>query len=140
MRVRKTAPVTWPSPGEFVLTCSRLRGKDVCDCDWKGVCVLNEFIFNGKKASNRRKEKECSIVSKYYTADDFFILVMRVQKGFAIRCMRPATYIFLRNPEFDSLYDVPVSILDVNLNDSTITVGMRVPAARQDEISGVCGR
>ena len=117
------------------LTCSRLRGKDVCDCDWKGVCVLNEFIFNGKKASNRRKEKECSIVSKYYTADDFFILVMRVQKGFAIRCMRPATYIFLRNPEFDSLYDVPVSILDVNLNDSTITVGIRVLSAKTKSLA-----
>ena len=60
---------------------------------------------------------------------------MRVQKGFAIRCMRPATYIFLRNPEFDSLYDVPVSILDVNLNDSTITVGIRVLSAKTKSLA-----
>ena len=69
----------------------------------------------------------------------FFILVMRVQKGFAIRCMRPATYIFLRNPEFDSLYDVPVSILDVNLNRFHDN-GRNPRPFRQDEISGVCGR
>ena len=117
------------------LTCSRLQGKDSCDCDWKGVCILNEFIFNGRKANNRRKAKECKIVSKYYTADDFFIMVIAVQKGFAIRCMRPAVYLFLRNPEFDSYYDVPVSILDVNLNDSTITVGVRVISAKTKSLA-----
>lgn len=117
------------------LTCSRLQGKDSCDCDWKGVCVLNEFIFNGRLANNRRKAKECRIVSKYDTADDFFIMVISVQKGFAIRCMRPAVYIFLRNPKFESHYDVPVSILDVNLNDSTITVGVRVISAKTKSLA-----
>lgn len=119
------------------LTCSRIRGGDICDCDWRGVCILNEFIFNGRKVSSRRKEKECDVVSKYYTADDFFILVIRVQKGFAIRCMRPGVYVFLRNPEFDHHYDVPLSVLDVNLTDSTVTVGVRVLSAKTKSLEAV---
>lgn len=31
------------------LVCSRLAGKDYCDCNWKGVCIYNEFIQSGKK-------------------------------------------------------------------------------------------
>ena len=112
------------------LTCSRLQGKDSCDCDWKGVCVLNEFLFNGRRANNKRKEKECRILSKYHAAEGFLILEIGVQKGFAIRCMRPATYVFLRNPEFDHHYDVPVSILDVNLNRPSITLGIRILSAK----------
>lgn len=117
------------------LTCSRLQGKDYCDCDWKGVCILNEFIFSGKKAQNRRKEKECRIHSRYYTADDFFIMVISVQKGFAIRCLRPGVYLILRNPEFDRPYDVPVSVLDVDLNSSTVTVGIRILSAKTKSLS-----
>ena len=82
-----------------------------------------------------RKAKECKIISKYYTADDFFIMVIGVQKGFAIRCMRPAVYLFLRNPDFDSYYDVPVSVLDVNLNDSTVTVGVRIISAKTKSLA-----
>ena len=119
------------------LTCSRIRGGDVCDCDWRGVCILNEFIFSGRKVNSRRKEKECAVVSKKDISDDFFILVIRVQKGFAIRCMRPGVYLFLRNPEFDNHYDVPVSILDVSLSECTITVGVRVLSAKTKSLASV---
>ncbi len=112
------------------LTCSRLQGKDRCDCDWKGVCVLNEFLFNGRRANNKRKEKECPILSKYHTAEDFVILEIGVQKGFAIRCMRPAAYLFLRSPKCDHYYDVPVSVLDVSLSRPSVTVGIRILSAK----------
>ena len=112
------------------LTCSRLQGKEICDCDWKGVCILNEFMFNGRHAQNRRKEKECPVLSKYRADSDFIILEIGVQKGFAIRCMYPGTYLFLRSPEYDHYYDVPVSILDVSLSRPSVTVGIRILSAK----------
>ena len=55
-------------------------------------------------------------VKKRYLKLIFFILVIRVQKGFAIRCMRPGVYLFLRICIRNSTinHDVPVSILDVS--------------------------
>lgn len=112
------------------LTCSRLQGRDRCDCDWKGVCILNEFLFNGRKANNKRKEKECAVLSKYHISGDFIVLEIGVQKGFAIRCMRPAAYLFLRSPKCDHHYDVPVSVLDVSLTRPSVTVGIRILSAK----------
>ena len=69
-------------------------------------------------------------LSKYHISGDFIVLEIGVQKGFAIRCMRPAAYLFLRSPKCDHHYDVPVSVLDVSLTRPSVTVGIRILSAK----------
>ena len=49
------------------ITCSRLQGKDCCDCNWRGVCIYNEYIQNGKKINNRRESKKTRILKKIWS-------------------------------------------------------------------------
>ena len=44
------------------LICSRLNGKDKCDCHWAGLCIYNEFIQNDGKIRNKRRYIEAEIV------------------------------------------------------------------------------
>jgi hypothetical protein len=43
------------------LICSRLQGKDYCDCNWRGVCIYNEFMQGNGKVNNPRRDFEAEI-------------------------------------------------------------------------------
>lgn len=50
--------------GDCIL-CSQLSGKKFCDCiNWKGVCIYQEFIWNGKKAKEERETYLGKIIKK----------------------------------------------------------------------------
>lgn len=112
------------------LTCSRLQGKDVCDCDWTGVCIYNEFILNGGKKAAPRKEMKCRIISKTAVLEDYIIFEVGVDKGFVIKCLRPGSYVFMRNAQTEHFYDVPLSLLAADYDRGSISVGVRIISAK----------
>ncbi len=55
------------------LTCSRLQGKDYCDCMWKGVCIYNEFQQAGERINNPRKDFKAKITARKFYLDDLVV-------------------------------------------------------------------
>ncbi|MGI6751469.1 MAG: hypothetical protein ACOX4U_02485 [Anaerovoracaceae bacterium] len=114
------------------LTCSRLQGRDNCDCDcnWRGVCIYNEFILGGKRVNNPRQEFEAPIISRTFYMDDFLVLVLGVEEGFAQKLMKPGSYIFLRNKTDPVFFATPISVMKVEASSGKIHVAVKLLSAK----------
>lgn len=117
------------------LVCSRLSGEDTCGCSWAGVCVYNEFVHNGKKAIARREEFEAEITERREYAFDTVVLVLKVGRGFALKCKRPGSYVFLRSPESDVFYNLPVSVMSADEQKGEIGLAIRETGAKSKSAS-----
>lgn len=108
------------------LTCSRLQGKDTCDCNWKGVCIYNEFKQGNGRVNNPRKEFTASIVQRKFYLDDLAVFVLDVGKGFAIKAGSPGSYIFMRGQKDTRFYDIPISVMYADVEKGQIHVAIKV--------------
>ncbi len=112
------------------LVCSRLQGREDCDCSWKGVCVYNEFIQGNKKVNNPRVDNPAEIVYKKNYLDDLIVLGLRVGKGFAIKASRPGSYIFLREENSESYYATPLCVMEADIEAGIIAVAVKIISAK----------
>ncbi len=115
------------------MTCTRLKGLDYCDCRWAGVCIYNEFIWNGKQVKNLREDINARIVNRksYHEVE---VLVLKTDKYLVQRFKYPGTYIFVRNPEDRSIYDVPISIMDTDPGKGEIHIAVKTISAKTKKI------
>ncbi|MEA4987731.1 MAG: hypothetical protein VB095_06700 [Anaerovorax sp.] len=112
------------------LTCSRLQGKDCCDCNWRGVCIYNEFVQGNRKVNNPRTEFEAKILEKKFYLDDLVIFILDVGKGFAIKASHPGSYVFLRGRQSSHFYDLPISVMRADVEKGTIHVAVKIIALK----------
>lgn len=108
------------------LVCSRLQGREECDCNWKGVCVYNEFIQGNKKINNPRKDFAAKIAYKKNYLDDLFVIGLRVGKGFALKATRPGSFVFLKEKNSDQYYDTPLCVMDADVENGIIAIAIKV--------------
>jgi len=102
------------------LICSRLQGKDACDCQWNGVCIYNEFVQNGQRAAGLRREFAAEVLGRREYDGGVVVLELKAGKGFAQQASRPGSYVFLRHPKRTAYYDVPISVLAADEEAGTI--------------------
>lgn len=112
------------------LTCSRLQGKDYCDCNWKGVCIYNEFMQGNGRINNPRKEFLAPLISKTMYLDDLAVFVLEVGRGFAIKASKPGSFVFMRNQNENRFYDMPISIMYADVEKGQIHVAVKVIAMK----------
>lgn len=129
------------------LICSRLQGKDTCDCDWSGVCIQNEFMQNGGRPSGLRRGFTAEVLQRKEYGDSLQVLTLAAGRGFAQRASKPGSYVFLRHPKEMRFYDVPVSVLRTSEEAGTISVAIKeqghkskiLLTAERLEVRGVYG-
>lgn len=112
------------------LVCSRLQGREECDCNWKGVCVYNEFIQGNRKINNPRKDFPAEIVYKKSYLDDLFVVGLKVGKGFALKAASPGSFVFLKEKGSGCYYDTPLCIMDADVENGIIAVAIKVISAK----------
>lgn len=112
------------------LTCSRIQGKDYCDCNWKGVCIYNEFIQGNRRINNPRRDFEAPIAKTKFYKDDLVVYVLDVGKGFAIKASRPGSYIFMKSSNSNSFYNVPISIMKADIEKGQIHLAIKIISAK----------
>jgi len=112
------------------LTCSRLQGKDYCDCNWKGVCIYNEFIQGNSKVNNPRREFEAPIAQTKFYKKDLVVYVLNVGKGFAIKASRPGSYIFMKSSNSNNYYEVPISIMKSDIEKGQIHLAIKIISSK----------
>lgn len=116
------------------LICSRLQGKEYCDCLWKGVCIYNEFIQNNQRVNNPRKEFSARIVSKKQYLEDLYVITLEVGRGFALKAAIPGSYVFLQAPDYINYYQTPISIMQVDSERGFVTVLVKSISAKTKAI------
>lgn len=117
------------------MTCTRLKGLDYCDCNWVGVCIYNEFIWNNKKAKNPREEIETKIINKKMFDEQIVVFELETSKYLSQRFKYPGTYIFVRSPDDHAMYDVPISIMSVDSERDRIHLAIKIISAKTKKIA-----
>lgn len=108
------------------LTCSRLQGKDCSQCNWKGVCIYNEFIQGNKKINNARKNFEAKILEINEYKENLIVFKLDVGRGFALKCSKPGTYVFVGNPTLEHEYMAPISITKSDTDTGIIHLAIKI--------------
>ncbi|MEG0830325.1 MAG: hypothetical protein RSD88_08225 [Anaerovoracaceae bacterium] len=112
------------------ITCSRLQGKDCCECNWRGVCIYNEYMQNDKKINNKRENKRVPIIKRIWYGEDLVVLVVGVSKGFALKASLPGSYVFLKAGGEKDCYSVPVSVMKSEPEKGQIHLAVKVMAGK----------
>lgn len=112
------------------ITCSRLQGKECCECNWRGVCIYNEYIQNGKKINNKRKNRKTRILKKIWYGEDLLVFVLQVSKGFALKASLPGSYVFLKTIEQNDCYSVPISVMKADPEKGELHLAVKVMAGK----------
>lgn len=108
------------------ITCSHLQGKSFCDCNWRGVCIYQEYYWNGKKAKSARESYKAKILDKVLIGDNLLIFKISVMKTLARQLKQPGSYIFIRNINKPQYYDIPMSIMYSNEHIGEIHVAVQI--------------
>jgi NAD(P)H-flavin reductase len=94
------------------ITCSHLQGKEFCDCNWRGVCIYQEYVWNGYKSKSQRGSFISNIEERIDINDTCTILKLKVTKTLARQLKEPGAYVFVRNLDLPHYFDVPMSIME----------------------------
>ncbi|MDO4552218.1 MAG: sulfide/dihydroorotate dehydrogenase-like FAD/NAD-binding protein, partial [Bacillota bacterium] len=116
------------------LTCSRLQGKDCSDCDWRGVCIYNEFVQGNRKVNGPRTETEVKIVSVRFYTEDLAVLVLQTGRGMALKGRRPGSYVFLRRPGAPHFFDAPLSIMRSDTENGLLHLAVKEAGTKTREL------
>lgn len=119
------------------LICSRLQGKNDCDCNWKGVCVYNEYLQGNGRINNPRIEFSGAILDKKYYMDDLVVFALRVEKGFALKSSVPGSFIFLREKDSPCYYDTPLCVIKADIETGIIWVAVKIISAKTKTLAAV---
>ncbi len=112
------------------LICSRLAGKETCDCMWAGLCIYNEYIQNGGIVRNRRQDQPIKILKKTWYDDDLLTMTLEVGRGMALTAAKPGSFVFLRPEGKADFCNVPVSIMASDMQNGRIHLALKVISAK----------
>lgn len=108
------------------ITCSHLQGKEFCDCNWRGVCIFQEYVWNGKKAKTSRQNLKAKIIEKKLVGENLIIFKIAVTKTFARDLLQPGSFIFIRDINKPEYFDIPMSIMHSDDNKGEIHVAVQI--------------
>ena len=112
--------------GDCIL-CSQLAGKDFCDCcNFNGVCIYQEYATNNYKAKESRKYYNCKIVEKNKFEENVVTFTVSVSDKLVSELVNVGSYVFARRPDTETKFDIPISILDTDTRNNTITIAIEI--------------
>jgi dihydroorotate dehydrogenase electron transfer subunit len=111
--------------------CSHLQGKNFCDCDWNGLCILNEKqwqpTMNITEDMIFRQELETKIIVKEQISENTYLIGFEVNEELAKALQKVGSFVFLRRLEDPQVFHFPVGIMKVCGNEITVVIESRGP-------------
>lgn len=105
--------------------CSHLQGKDICDCNWSGVCILYEKKWNARNdvwvSKQPRPEIECTILEREFIKENVCRIVLEVPADIAEELKNPGAYVFMRRSNDPQYFQIPIGVMQV-LDEQKIVV------------------
>jgi len=119
------------------IACSQLSGKDVCDCNWSGLCILYErqwqYKANCKRDEilNLRQETDCSITRRELIATETYLLEVAVTEELARELKKTGAFVFLRRQEDPQFFHFPVGVMKVDENTIQVVIEAVGPKSKR---------
>ena len=126
-------PCKLAESGECLL-CSQLHGSTFCDClNWKGICIYQEFYYNGNKAKEGRKTYNCIVEDRTLYDNEVLLIKFKAPHKLVIDLSKPGSFIFIRTEE-NIYFDVPISILDANIDTNIISIMIEIRGVKTKKL------
>lgn len=119
------------------ITCSHLQGKSYCDCNWRGVCIYQEYVWNGEKAKETRKSFIAKIQEKKIIGSNLIIFKISVMKTLARQLKQPGSYIFIRSIDKPEYFDTPMSIMYANDHTGEIHIAVQIIGSKTKSLLNI---
>lgn len=116
------------------LICSRLAGKEKCDCSWCGLCIYNEFVQGGGVVRNMRNNIKAPIAEKKQYDSDLLVITVKVDKGLALSAAEPGSFVFLNGTDKE-FFSVPVSVMKTDVQKGQLSFAIKVLSAKTQAIA-----
>ncbi|MFA9397737.1 MAG: sulfide/dihydroorotate dehydrogenase-like FAD/NAD-binding protein [Clostridiaceae bacterium] len=109
------------------ILCSQLNGKKFCDCkNWKGVCIYQELVQNENKAKKGRETFNGSILEKIVLDEKIILLTIKLPHYLVKDLTYVGSFVFVRNPNAESFYDAPISIMEADSENDIIKIAIEI--------------
>lgn len=118
------------------LICSRLAGKGCCDCGWQGICVYNEYIQNGRCIRERRTSDLYRIEKMTWYDKDLVVMRLSVPRGLAEKASLPGSFVFLKSPDAEQFFSVPISVLAADYEAGMLDLAIKVAGPKTQNLAG----
>lgn len=127
--------------GECVY-CTRLRGQDICACQWVGACVL--LADSGRSATvsrtslpepKTRLPRVGRVQARSEPVPGIVDLRVAVSPRLAPLLRRPGCYVFVRPSGFDESYNTPLTVVDAH--GETMRLVLKVAGPKTQAIARV---
>lgn len=128
--VPQPCPCRLAETGDCIL-CSQLAGKSFCDCcNFNGVCIYQDYASNNYKAKEGRKYYNCKILEKNKFEDNIIIFTFEASDKLVSELVHSGSYVFVRRPDTETLFDTPISIMDTDTRNNTITIAIELKGSK----------
>lgn len=109
------------------LICSQLKGKVFCDCiNWKGVCIYQEYVWNGKKMKEPREDYNAEVKKVETINENVIFLSLKVSRTLSRELNQPGSYVFLRDEGYPEFFNVPMSIMSADEINNIVDILIQV--------------
>lgn len=119
------------------ITCSHLQGKEFCDCNWRGVCIYQEFVWAGYKSKGIRQSYKVKVVEKKQISANTIIFRLGVTRTLAREMDNPGAYIFMRGEDRPNYFDAPMSVMKVDTERNEVCVAVQTIGAKTKALAGI---
>lgn len=116
--------------------CSQLSNNEFCQCkDWCGVCIYEKYLSNGATASKIRETYKCKLIEKESFEDNLYMFRIKVSQSLAKELKYPGSFIFLRTLDSLNYYDVPISVMESDIDSCIIKLLIKVTGIKTQKLS-----
>ncbi|SDY49452.1 NAD(P)H-flavin reductase [Proteiniborus ethanoligenes] len=119
------------------ITCSQLQGKEFCDCNWTGTCILQELTMNRNKVKKQRDYYNGGIEEFDKIGQDSFLLKLKVTKTLARQLKEPGSYVFIRDNNLPQYFDTPMSVMKSDELNGTITIVFKAVGTKTNQLKNI---
>lgn len=106
--------------------CSKLQGKESCDCNWSGVCIFYEKYWQDKYKQNvRRAERlteEVEALRQEQIGIKTYLLEFTVSEALAQKLDCAGAFVFLRRFSDPQCSHFPIGVMKVEGNRLTVVI------------------
>lgn len=105
------------------ISCSLLSGKELCECDLKGICIYQNFKRNNEKTSEPREGILCKVLKHEQIKNNIYLISISIPKCLACELIHPGSYILLKDKKRkDDMFNSPISVMNIDLKNNRLDI------------------
>ena len=120
----------------YFVDCSIMRGDVICDFGWRGLCIYEEFLRNGKKSTEKRTGIPLTVTKRDKLTDQAFIIELTLPEDITTWMEHPGSFVLIRPTGQPESYNVPISVSE--MENSKVKLAVEVIGPKTAILDKTC--